>query len=431
MITIVDLINYGFAVTGLVVAILGLFLSFTSTYMSRDNRGFFKFFFGFLLLYVLSDMAEQICFYVPGNNLAVYARVFLFFESLFSAFLLPLLTVYLLQSSGKKAHRQPEFYIAAFLLFVYVVILIITQFTKNIYYITDNKEYHRGSLYPLLLLVPALMMIFNFITLIRNLKYLNRRQKAAFFCYLLIPLFCMIVQMRFYGLMLVVIGTSVSAMILFLFILNDQLEQYLKQHEENLESQAKILVLQMRPHFIYNTMTSIYYLCEQNPKKAMKTIEDFTNYLRKNFSAIAKQGTIPFSEELSHVRTYLEIEKTRFEGNLFVDFDTSHDAFRVPPLTLQPIVENSVKYGVDPELAPLHIFISTKETGSGSEITVSDTGPGFSESRENPDNDREPHIALNNIRERLSILCNGTLTISPREGGGTVVTIFIPYKKQA
>ena len=295
MITIIDLINYGFAVTGLVVAILGLFLSFTSIYMSRDNRFFFKFFLGFLLLYVLSDMAEQICFYVPGNNLAVYARVFLFFESLLSAFLLPLLTVYLLQSSGKKAHRQPEFYIAAFLLFVYVVILIITQFTKNIYYITDNKEYHRGSLYPLLLLVPALMMIFNFITLIRNLKFLNRRQKAAFFCYLLIPLFCMIVQMRFYGLMLVVIGTSASAMILFLFILNDQLEQYLKQREENLESQAKILVLQMRPHFIYNTMTSIYYLCEQDPKKAMKTIEAFTNYLRKNFSAIAKQGTIPFS----------------------------------------------------------------------------------------------------------------------------------------
>ena len=231
--------------------------------------------------------------------------------------------------------------------------------------------------------------------------------------------------------MLVVIGTSASAMILFLFILNDQLEQYLKQREENLESQAKILVLQMRPHFIYNTMTSIYYLCEQDPKKAMKTIEAFTNYLRKNFSAIAKQGTIPFSEELSHVRTYLEIEKTRFEGNLFVDFDIAHDAFRVPPLTLQPIVENSVKYGVDPELAPLHIFISTKETASGSEITVSDTGPGFSESRENPDNDREPHIALNNIRERLSILCDGTLTISPREGGGTVVTIFIPYKKQA
>jgi sensor histidine kinase YesM len=200
----------------------------------------------------------------------------------------------------------------------------------------------------------------------------------------------------------------------------------MKQREENLEAQASILVLQMRPHFIYNTMTSIYYLCEQDPKKAMKTIDDFTNYLRKNFSAVAKRGTIPFSEELSHVRTYLEIEKTRFEGNLFVDFDIPYTSFRIPPLTLQPIVENSVKYGVDPELDPLHITISTREVSSGSEITVSDTGPGFPENQEFEKDDREPHIALNNIRERLALLCDGTLTISPGEEGGTVVKIFIP-----
>ena len=429
MITLIDLINYGFAVMGLAVAIMGLFLTFSTTYMNRENKFFFKVFFFVLTAYITSDMLEQICFYIPGENLAVFTILFLFFESLLSVLLPPLLTVYILKSSEKKVIRQPEFYFTASMFIIYTGILIVTQFTKSIYYITDDNQYNRGPLYPLLLLAPAAMMVVNFIALVRNRKALNRKQRTAFLCFLLIPLGCMLVQMKFYGLMLVVIGTSVSSMLLFMFVLYDQLDKYMKQREENLEAQANILVLQMRPHFIYNTMTSIYYLCEQDPSKAMKTIDAFTNYLRSNFSAIAKRGTIPFSEELSHVRTYLEIEKTRFEDNLFVDFDIPYSAFRVPPLTLQPIVENSVKYGVDPELEPLHITISTREVNLGSEITVRDTGPGFPENEEKEEDDREPHIALNNIRERLALLCNGTLSISPAEGGGTIVTIFIPYKK--
>ncbi len=428
MITFVDLINYGFAVTGLVVAIMGIVITISATYMNRQDRTFFIHFFGVLIVYISSDIISQISLYLLGPEFVFLSKAALFSESFFSALLPPLLTVYILQSSVKKVLKQPVFWAAVSLILVYDALLIITQFTKGIYYFSDDNVYHRGPFYAVLLIPPALIMLTNFITLFQNFKLLSKRQKKAFLCYLTIPLFCMLVQMNFYGLLLIVIGTSVSAMIMFLYILTDQVNQYLKQREENLEAQASILVLQMRPHFIYNTMTSIYYLCEQDPKKAMKTIDVFTNYLRQNFSAIAKHETIPFSEELAHVRAYLEIEKTRFEENLYVDFDIPYSAFRIPPLTLQPIVENSVKYGVDPELDPLHITISTREISSGSEITVSDTGPGFPESMEKED-DREPHIALNNIRERLALMCNGTLTITPGENGGTVVTIFIPFKK--
>ncbi|MBR2100563.1 MAG: sensor histidine kinase, partial [Eubacterium sp.] len=121
---------------------------------------------------------------------------------------------------------------------------------------------------------------------------------------------------------------------------------------------------------------------------------------------------------------YLAVEQTRFEDNLFVEFDTPHTRFRVPPLTLQPIVENAIKHGLDPELSPLHITVKTRQTKNGSEITVADTGPGFGENDNN-----EPHIALANIQERLQMMCGGTLTISPRENGGTIVTVFVPYKK--
>ena len=310
----------------------------------------------------------------------------------------------------------------------YIILLITTQFTTAIYYVTENNVYHRGPLYPVLLIFPALLMFLNLTALSHNRKHLTSRQSQAFAVYLIIPLICMLIQMSSYGLLLIVIGTSISTFFMLIFIIIDHMEQYVNEREENAIAQASIRVLQMRPHFIYNTMTSIYYLCEQNPKKAMKAIDNFTNYLRKNFSAIAKNGTIPFKEELEHVRTYLAIEQVRFEGELFVEFDTPHTNFRIPPLTLQPIIENSIKYGVDPELEPLYISVQTNESDNGSEIIVIDNGPGFDETSNAADDNREPHIAIDNIRERLYMMCGGTISFSIREEGGTVVRIWIPEK---
>ena len=99
--------------------------------------------------------------------------------------------------------------------------------------------------------------------------------------------------------------------------------------------------------------------------------------------------------------------------------------FRLPPLTLQPLVENAVKHGMNPSGDPLHIYVKTIQTNSGSEIIVENDGPDFV-----PANDNEPHIALNNIRQRLEMMCKGTLEITPREGGGTAVTVFIPNQSQ-
>ena len=137
--------------------------------------------------------------------------------------------------------------------------------------------------------------------------------------------------------------------------------------------------------------------------------------------AIAQEDTIPFEKELEHTRAYLAVEQACFEGRLFVEFDTPDTFFRIPPLTLQPIVENAVKHGMDPDLEPLYVSVVTRDTARGVKITVEDTGPGFA-----PTDDDEPNYALKNIRERLKTMCGGTLEIEEREAGGTRVTIFIP-----
>ena len=416
----IDLTNFATAVGGLVVAVLGLSLVIISPYISGFQKKYFTILFSFLFLYIASDLISQISLDFLGEKYSLLSKLAIFGESFFSSVCMPFLTVYILYSANKTHTKNRIFYISWFIWNIYFATLIITQFTKGIYYITDDNVYQRGQLYPVLLVPLILLSIYNYTVLIYKRKNISKKEFIAFIIYLTIPSVCMLIQMFSYGLLLVIIGTSIASIFMFLFILSDQIDQYILQKEENAKQRASIRVLEMRPHFVYNTLTSIYYLCEQNPEKAQELILNFNTFLRKNFTAIAKDNTIPFTEELEHTRAYLAVESVRFEDKLFVEYDTPHTNFRIPPLTLQPIVENAVKHGIDPELEPLHIQIRTRETENGSEIEVSDNGPGFT-----GDENNEPHIALANIKERLELMCKGTLSIEANENGGTRVTIKV------
>ena len=421
----IELTNYIAAVAGLIVSLMGFVLNLLTGYLDRWSRRFFALFFTLLIAYVASDLLGQFSLdptLFVGS--AALTRASVFCESLLSSLLMPLLTLYMLRCAG-EGWRRPVMAAVLFLWAVYFALLVFTQFTTLIYTVTPQNVYLRGPWYPVLLAPPALLMLTNLAALWHRRKALSRRQALAFALYLAIPLACMIVQMLSYGLLMIVIGTSVAALSMLIFIITDQVEKYVAQQRELVRQRSSIMVLQMRPHFIYNTMMSIYYLCQQDAEKAQRVTLDFTTYLRKNFTAIAREERIPFPEELEHTRAYLAVEQVRFEGELFVAFDTPHTTFRLPPLTLQPIVENAVKHGVDPELKPLHIAIRTRATDRGSELTIEDTGPGFA-----PADDDEPHIALANITERLAMMCGGSLEITPRQGGGTVVRVLIPNEPQ-
>ena len=168
----------------------------------------------------------------------------------------------------------------------------------------------------------------------------------------------------------------------------------------------------------------IYSLCKRDPEKARQVTLDFTTYLRKNFVNFASEEPVLFTDELEHTKAYLSVEQTQHEDSLFVNFDTPVTHFRIPPLTLQPIVENAVVHGIRKSNDPIHVSVTTRKTDTAVEIVVEDDGPGF-----RPTDDNEPHTALNNIRERLEIMCHGTLTISSRPEGGTRVTVTIPIEK--
>ena len=318
--------------------------------------------------------------------------------------------------------KSKIFYSALIVHAVFLILLGITQFTGIFYYVTEENIFYRNELHSVLMLPFILMANLNLFAVIKHRKILSKKYYMAFMVNTLPMTFAMLFHTIIFNPLVVALGITFSASGMFVIILIDHIEKFLRQQREIFNQQANILVLQMRPHFIYNTMTSIYYLCSQNPKQAQKVTLDFTNYLRKNFMAIACEGTISFSEELEHTKAYLSIEQAQFEENLFVEYDTPYLNFKIPPLTLQPIVENCVKHGLDPDSDPLNILILTRETKSGNVIIVEDNGVGFE-----LDAGRE-NFALKNIQKRLEMFCEGNLSIYPREGGGTIVKILIPFK---
>lgn len=200
-------------------------------------------------------------------------------------------------------------------------------------------------------------------------------------------------------------------------------ERLLRIKEEELrDARIKTMMNQIRPHFIFNTLSSIYVLCMDNPGQAMQVIQDFTEYLRANFTALTATEPITFSDELRHTKAYVAVESLRYTDKLRVDYDTKHTAFRLPPLTLQPLVENAIKHCLGKGIGPEHITVRTWAEKTGAFISVEDDGPGFDPNGK----DDEQHVGIKNVRQRLQLMCGGTLEIQSGSPRGTVITIFIP-----
>ncbi len=405
---------------------MGLWFSAIIPGFDRWNKRFFLSFFSVLMLTCVFSLIEMFMRYydspIPTINFVIIL------ESIFMALPLPMLTVYLLHCCGENMRTSKLFYTVSALWSIFLILLICALFSVDISRITPGMLYYRWSWYPLMLLPMTLTTLLNLAATIQRRNKLSRK---AFYSFLvaMVPMTVSLVIHSFVDILPIVdISLTLSVLSMYSLILSDQIEQDLqhqreiaRQQREIANQRANIMVLQMRPHFIFNTMTSIYCLCNQDPKLAQQVVMDFTTYLRKNFTAIASDVPIPFSSELEHTRAYVSVEQAQYDDSLSVEYDTPHTRFRVPPLTLQPIVENAVKHGRDPNTGTLHINIRTRKTDSGSEITVADDGRGFV-----PADDNELHIALKNIEQRLEMMCSGHLMIIPGKNGGTIVTVTIP-----
>ena len=187
------------------------------------------------------------------------------------------------------------------------------------------------------------------------------------------------------------------------------------------QSRISTLMSQIHPHFIYNTLGSIEQLCELDPPKAAKLVNDFSKYLRGNFGEIDNPKLIRVSKELEHTEYYISIEKVRFPD---IEFITEMDCcdFSIPALTVQPIVENAVKHGILKRQEGGHVKVKVYETDESYFVSVKDDGVGF----DIAEIEEKNHIGLRNIKSRLEAMCGGSLHVESIIGVGTKITVEIP-----
>lgn len=202
-----------------------------------------------------------------------------------------------------------------------------------------------------------------------------------------------------------------------------------KQEKELTEMRTQIMLSQMQPHFLYNTLTTISSLCYlENAPQAKAVVDKFAVYFRQNLDSMGKDKMVSFEKELEHIRIYLWIEKVRFEDKLTVVYDIGPSDFHLPSLSLQPLVENAVKHGLCKQKNGGTLTISTGETGEEYRVSICDDGVGFVPG-EVPD-DNKSHIGIENISQRLEILCGGSLEIQSTLGVGTHVTVHLPKEQK-
>ena len=403
------------------MTVIGFESAIRSSSLDRWSKRFFVAFFGVLV-------ACSACYLVVMASYAAPALVGLVTMGYYvytglCALSFPMLSCYLVHCCGQDWRQSPLFRAMAGLWCAFFVLLSVAQFSPSFFYIAPDNSVVTGPGYSLLMAI-ALAMLLLLVAGLRRRRGLMPREchRALLICLIPVTL-ALAVHVVIPVFLLVDSCLVVSAFSMYRVIENASAERHLRQQREIAAQRARIAVLQMRPHFIYNAMTTIYYLCDEDPERAKQVTLDFTCYLRRNFGAIASDQTIPFAEELEHARAYLAVEQAQLEDDLVVAYDTPHVLFRVPPLTLQPIVENAVKHGADPDTAPLRVIVRTRETDAGSEVVVEDDGPGF-----DPAAAELPDTTLSNVRQRLGMMCGASLRIRPREGGGTVVTVTVPRR---
>jgi len=193
-----------------------------------------------------------------------------------------------------------------------------------------------------------------------------------------------------------------------------------------LASEARLTMLryQVHPHFLFNALNSIRALIDEDPRRAREMVTELADFFR--YSLVhGRDGDATLGEELAAIRSYLAIQKIRFEDRLEVSFDVPADAeaARLPGFLVHPLVENAVKHGMETSAMPLRLSVSARRAEAGLSVEVANTG----RYRDGCPNGDGTGTGLANVRERLEQLYPGRHTLKVAEDGGWVrARILVP-----
>ena len=326
----------------------------------------------------------------------------------------------------QKPNRFMKIYVG--IIVVNALIHMTTFFSDICFTYTETDSFYRGPLGYTSYIVSGVLLI---ALIAGGLRQYAREKKSDF----VIPLFASVLvalaavaemEIKSGNPISLVMVAMVSASVFYYTWLH---MAFIREHETEMEAgqRIRIMMSQIQPHFLFNTLATVQALCEIDPKQASETLENFGIFLRQNIDSLDKPDLIPFSDELNHTKVYAEIEKVRFPY-IEIIYDIEEDDFEIPALTIQPLVENAIRHGVRiRENGRVEVEVRKKRYGH--RIIIRDNGEGFDTSA--PLAEERSHIGLNNVRERIETMCFGDMKIESKIGEGTTITIRIPYRGES
>ena len=319
---------------------------------------------------------------------------------------------------------EQEYWRAWVLVGINTVIHLTALFSKLCFYIDGNNHYHRGPMGYTCHIISGIFLV--------QLVYLSAKEfdreggieKFIPSFNAVLVILAVVADARFGGSEYPVtyLTAAIAGCSVFYYIWMHL--QFVHRHELAVreEQRIQIMISQIQPHFLFNTLSTIQALCLIDSKKAADTVEKLGAYLRQNLESLNQADTIPFDKELEHVQLYTDIEQLRFPS-IKVEYRIEDEDFTLPALSVQPLVENAIRHGVRIRGEGLVTVRSWRDMDAHV-ITISDNGVGFDV--EAAKHAEGTHIGLKNVTERIEKMCHGTIDIKSQKGSGTSITIKIP-----
>lgn len=299
---------------------------------------------------------------------------------------------YLLFRLG-ESRMNPSRFTPLMLVVAAISLLIIASnlFTDSLFYVDDGGWYHRSDTFFLSLVAPSVMAVILLYVILASEETL--RHKASYLAYVIIPYAATMLQVYMFGISLQYVSFMIALVVMYANIYIGRSLELEGTNADMLELRMDAMVSQVRPHFLYNALTSIMAIkgCSEETREA---IVDFSRYLRFNLDSTKSPESVPVEKEVEHVETFINLRNLHYRGHLhFVEQVDDRDLL-LPPQTLKVIAENMIE-GHVPDDIDVRLTIEVFREEGMHQVTIS---------RDHPDEELERMVASGGNEEISSVI---------------------------
>ncbi len=386
--TAIALINQISTLVCILLSIIVFIVAFQVKHRSRRIRYFIS-----CISICLGGLMFQVATYI-AHGYVIYALV------------VPMFTLYFIETERDEGQNWDGFFWMSLQTLIALLITIIIVLTESSFLVS------------IAFLVQDAILI---VMLLFSSKKLS--EVIGFLIATLFPINASLAGIVFADIRLQGVGQSLMLLVVFFAYQADMERELLDKQVELSENKVSLLMEQIHPHFIYNALQQIALLSDEDPAEVKPAIYNFSAYLRKNFEALTNEKMIPFAQEMEHVDAYVSLSKILPSRNFVIEKNFGVTDFKIPALTVQPLVENAIYYGIGMSEEGDVIRIETKEEGGYIYVNVIDDGHG--KQMELSAHKKHKSVGTQNVKTRLKILCDGEMLLNKSEDG-TTASIKIP-----